>query len=305
MIKRTLYFGNPAYLSTRLEQLVVSFPEQEREHKTIPIEDVGLIVIDHQQITITSAVFSKLMQNKVAVVHCDEKHMPVSLHQPLVGHSEQTERFREQIFASKPLKKNLWKQVVEQKIVNQAKLLETTGEDVVPMYKYAASVLSGDTTNQESNAAAYYWRYLFDDDLEFKREREGEPPNHFLNYGYAILRAMTARAIISSGMLPNLGIHHRNKYNAYCLADDLMEPYRIYVDELVLELVNAGFLDDQLPKEIKTELLQIPAFDVQINGKSRPLMNALSITTASLYKCFTGERRSLDLPEYEPFTNIK
>lgn len=302
MYKRSLYFGNPAYLSTRLGQLVVSYPEPSNQHKTVPIEDVGLVVIDHQQITITSGLFAKLIENKVAIVHCSEKHMPISLAQPLVGHTEQMKRFYQQVNMSQPLKKSLWKQVVEQKIYNQAALLKTTGEDVTPMYQFAAHLLSGDSSNQEAIAAAYYWRYLFDDDLEFKRERDGEPPNHYLNYGYAILRAMTARAIVSAGLLPSWGIHHKSKYNAYCLADDLMEPYRVFVDQIVIELVEEGYLDEELPKAVKVELLNLPHIDVYLKGQKKQLMNALGQTMTSFYKCIIGEKRSLDLPEYEPLT---
>ena len=302
MYKRTIYFGNPAYLSTRLEQLVIAYPEQEREHATIPIEDIGVVILDHQQTTITSGLFAKLIQNKVAIVHCNHKHMPISLAQPLVGHTEQTKRFYEQLAMSQPLKKNLWKQIVQQKIDNQAILLQTTGEDVVPMYQFSANVLSGDTSNQEAIAAAYYWRYLFADNLEFSREREGEPPNHFLNYGYAILRALTARAIVSAGLIPSIGIHHKSKYNAYCLADDLIEPYRVYVDQLVVEFVEEGYVDEELPKEIKIELLQLPQLDVKINCQTKTLLNAVSQTIASFYHCIIGEKRGLSLPVYESIT---
>jgi len=299
MYKRTLYFNNPAYLSTRLAQLVVSYPEPIDQHKTVPIEDIGLMILDHQQITITSGLFVKLIQNKVAIVHCCEKHMPISLAQPLIGHTEQMKRFHQQINMSQPLKKNLWKQVVVQKIYNQAALLHTTGEDISPMYKYAAHVDSGDASNQEAIAAAYYWSYLFEDNLEFKRERHGEPPNHFLNFGYAILRAITARSIVKAGLLPSWGIHHRSKYNAYCLADDLMEPYRVYIDELVIDLLENGYLEEELTKDVKMILLKIPQLDVQVKGNTKMLQNAVDQTCKSLYKCIIGEKRSLELPVYE------
>ncbi len=301
-MKRTIYFGNPAYLSTRDEQLVISYPEPSSMHKTLPIEDLGLIVIDHVQITMTSALVVKLVEQNVAIVHCDHKHLPISLAQPLVGHSAQMERIRKQMDMSQPLKKQLWKQVVIQKIDNQAALLHGLGEDATVLYRCATHVTSGDASNQEAIAAAYYWQHLFDDEPDFTRDRYGAPPNHYLNFGYAILRALVARSIIGTGLLPSLGIFHHNKYNAYCLADDLMEPYRVYVDQLVLELLDLGFLDDDLPKEVKAELLQLPYVDVSLNKKMRPLQHAVERTCKSFYQCITGERRSLQLPNYEPIT---
>ncbi len=300
MLKRSLYFGNPAYLSTTHGQLVVQFPDKEKEAQRVPIEDIGLVVLDHQRITMSSGLFVKLIQNKAAIVHCCDKHMPISLAQPLIGHTLQMKRFHQQLNMSKPLKKNLWKQVVVQKILNQAEMLDCIGEDQTSMLRFAHNVQSGDSTNQEAIAAAYYWQRLFEEELDFIRDRMGPFPNAYLNYGYAILRAMTARAIVLAGLIPSLGIHHKSKYNAYCLADDMMEPYRVYVDELVLELVNQGYDQNDLNKEIKQVLLQLPALDVRIDGQTKPLMNALQQTTVSLYKCITGELRSLILPSYAP-----
>ena len=236
MIKRTLFFTTPAYLSTKNEQIVINYPEDNKDTRTVPIEDVGILVLENQQITITNGLLSKLVKNKAAIINCDSFHLPISLLQPLVGHSEQTERFRHQINASEPLKKNLWQQTIAAKIKNQAIHLEQNQIPARKLHKWVNEVKSGDIENHESRAAVYYWQHIFRIE-HFTRGQHGEPPNNLLNYGYAILRALVARALVSSGMLPSVGIFHRNKYNAFCLADDIMEPYRVYVDILVKDIM--------------------------------------------------------------------
>lgn len=308
MIKKTLYFGNPAYLSLRDAQLVIKLPEivnnktlpnsfkQENEIKK-PIEDIGVVVLDNKQITITSGLLEALLENNSAVITCDNKSMPTGLMLPLAGNTTQSERFRHQIEASLPLKKQLWQQTIKAKIENQAAILKKyTNIEVRCMNIWAADVKSGDTENMEARAAAFYWKNLFPID-NFTRDREGIPPNNLLNYGYAILRAVVARGLVGSGLLPTLGIHHHNRYNAYCLADDIMEPYRPYVDDLVYKIVVSGVDYNTLNKELKAELLTIPTLDVVINGKRSPLMIAVGQTTASLYKCFSGELRKICYPE--------
>lgn len=300
MIKRTLYFGNPAYLSIKDQQLQVKLPEKE-ELRTVPIEDIGVVVLDHWQISITQRVFESLLANNAAIITCNSSHMPQGLLLNLEGNTLQSERFRHQINASEPLKKRLWQQTVQSKILNQAKVLEERGIDVQNMKYWASEVKSGDVDNHEARAAAYYWSQLFPSIPNFTRGRYDDPPNHFLNYGYAILRAVVARALVSSGLLPTLGIHHRNKYNAYCLADDIMEPYRPFVDRLVCKIVDiidvyGGF---ELTKEIKAILLTIPVLDIKINAQKSPLMVGISQTTASLSKCFEGSLRKAVYPEFE------
>jgi len=298
MIKRTIFFSNPAYLSTKNEQLVVSFPEDDKKEKRVPIEDIGMLVLENPQITLTNGLITKLIQNKAAVVNCDKQHLPCSILQPLVGHTEQTERFRNQLNASLPLKKNLWQQTVSAKISNQAMHLFRRGKEHKKLARWATEVKSGDTENHEAIAAAFYWQNIFDV-KGFSRYQKGIPPNNLLNYGYAILRAVTARALIGSGMLPGVGIFHRNKYNAFCLADDIMEPYRIYVDELVYEIVESGEKLEELNTFLKAELLKIPAIDVVIDDKVSPLMVAMSRTTNSLQECFAGLSRKILYPSYE------
>ena len=308
MIKRTLCFSNPAYLSLKNAQLVIKLPEVEKADvvelikaeavRTIPIEDIGVVVLDNRQITITQGLAEALLENNCAIITCDSAHLPVGLMLPLCGNTTQSERFRAQIDASLPLKKQLWQQTVQCKIRNQAAVLQNTRNAIVKnMLVWAGEVKSGDSDNLEGRAAAYYWSNLFPDILGFTRDREGVPPNNLLNYGYAILRAVVARALVGSGLLPTLGIHHHNRYNAYCLADDIMEPYRPYVDALVCQLVADGHMTEELTTELKRELLQIPTLDVVINGKRSPLMVAVGQTTASLYRCFSGEQRKIAYPE--------
>ncbi|MCH5599595.1 type II CRISPR-associated endonuclease Cas1 [Niabella ginsengisoli] len=266
MIKRTLYFGNPAYLKTKNEQLIVELPETS-EVKTAAIEDIGLLILDHAQITITQPVLGKLLENNTAVITCNHTHHPVGLFLNLDGHTLQSQRFKHQLAASVPLQKQLWQQTVMAKITNQANLLAQKRIANKALINLVSKVKSGDSDNCEAQAAAYYWKHIFPEFLNFKRFREGEPPNNLLNYGYAILRAVVARSLVGSGLLPTLGIHHRNQYNAYCLADDVMEPYRPYVDKVVCDIVrnNGNFLE--MTPSMKQQLLSIPAMDVMMNDE--------------------------------------
>lgn len=305
MIKRTLYFGNPAYLSLKLKQMMIKMPQKndgdlpsgEEVVRTIPIEDIGIVILDNKQITITQGLMEELLENNCAIVTCDSKRMPVGLMLPLAGNTIQTERFRMQIDASLPLKKQMWQQTIEAKISNQAALLElVTGMEHKNMLKWAGSVKSGDTENMEARAAVYYWKTLFEDYPYFTRDNECDSRNALLNYGYAILRAVVARALVGGGLIPTLGIHHHNRYNAYCLADDIMEPYRPYIDKLVIEIL-AEEPCASISTRIKSRLLNIPVIEVCINGKRSPLMLAVSQTVSSLVKCYKGECRKVAYPE--------
>lgn len=309
MIKRTLYFGNPAYLSLKDAQLVIRLPEVEKSSlsedfkrsaiRTIPIEDIGVVVIDNRQVTITAGLIDALLQNTCAVIVCDNRSLPTGLLLPLYGNTTQNERFRAQLDASVPLRKQLWQQTIQQKIYNQAIALnKCSGVENGCMLAWSKDVKSGDIENQEAKAAVYYWNNFFPQFPCFTRDRDGMYPNCLLNYGYAILRAVVARALVGSGLLPTLGIHHHNRYNAYCLADDIMEPYRPFVDELVYNLINTFPQKNELDKELKAQLLSIPVLDVVINGKRSPLMVAVGVTTASLYKCFAGVQRKILYPEF-------
>jgi CRISPR-associated protein Cas1 len=300
MIKRTLYFGNPATLRLKDKQLQVEIRvEDELKTTLIPVEDIGIVVIDNSQIIITSGLIQALQENNVALITCDYRHMPQSLLLPIEGNSVQQERYDAQLAASEPLKKQLWQQTVTQKIKNQAGILNKLSLNsnyLIPLHK---NVKSGDTDNCEATAAVYYWQTIFKHINGFRRltEPESIPPNNFLNYGYAILRGTMARSIVCAGLLPTLGIFHRNRYNAFCLADDLMEPYRPYVDELVHGMYNAFGPVFDMQKEHKAILLKIPTIDVLIDGEKSPLMIATQRTAVSLVKCFEGGQRKLLYPE--------
>ncbi|MCY4216635.1 MAG: type II CRISPR-associated endonuclease Cas1 [Flavobacteriaceae bacterium] len=297
MIKRTLFFGNPVYLSTRLEQLIIKYPNSDKKSTSVPIEDISFVVLENSQITITNSLLTKLAQNKSVVFTCDERHLPCSLISPIVGHTQQSQRIRHQVNASLPLKKQLWKQTVISKIENQANLLRLIGKNPVRLNRLSKKVKSGDSENCEAIAAAFYFQNLFNLS-EFSRNQKGIPPNNLLNYGYSILRGITARAIVGSGLLATVGLKHQNKYNPFCLADDIMEPYRPFVDSIVVNLVESGMNIKSLNAEIKSELLKTSSMDVLINKKRSPLMIAMSITTNSLFESFAKIRRKIIYPEF-------
>lgn len=295
MIKRTLFFTNPYHLHSRLEQLVAD-DKVAGTSKTVAVEDVGFVVLEHPQITFTQGLIRLLMQHNVAVVFCDEKYLPTGMLLNLDGHQLQTARFRAQVASSEPLKKSLWQQVVKRKILNQAAMLHSDGKDHQSLIHKATKVLSGDSGNEESAAAVVYWKRLLGE--AFLRDRYGDAPNALLNYGYAILRAATARALAGSGLHPTLGIFHRNQYNSFCLADDLMEPYRPFVDRLVMDWVQTHGLVNELETTTKAHLLGVLSCDVAMNKRKSPLMIALSQSSASMAYCFEGKQRKLALPEW-------
>lgn len=309
MIKRTLYFGNPAYLCLKDKQLSIdTVVEGENKTVTVPVEDIGMMVIDHPQITITSGLIQLLQENNVGIITCDYRHMPQSLLLPIEGNSIQQERYDNQLAASEPLKKQLWQQTIIQKIKNQTAALNSFGIYSDYLIPLSRNVKSGDTDNCEATAAVFYWQKIFSNLLpsclgdgpkveSFVRHRNGPPPNNFLNYGYSILRGTMARSIVCAGLLPTLGIFHRNRYNAYCLADDLMEPYRPYVDQIVHGMVATYGPLEEMQKEHKAILLKVPAIDVTIDGEKSPLMVATQRTAVSLVKCFEGLQRKILYPE--------
>jgi len=301
MIKRTLCIETPCHLKCSNEQLVVSYGHvkglEDRADKTVPIEDIGILILEHQQITITHYLLDKLAGNNVAVITCNETHHPSGMLLSLEGNTLQSERFNAQIEATEPLKKQLWQQTVKAKILNQSSVLKKWGLNHNLLNNLAIQVKSGDSNNHEAIAAAYYWQHLFPDSWQFFRKRDGPPPNNLLNYGYSIIRASMARAIVGAGLLPTLGIFHRNRYNAYCLADDIMEPYRPFVDQVVRSIIQQTSQVEHLSQELKVQLLRIPAADVLMNGETSPLMIAMQRTASSLAKCYNGEQRKILYPE--------
>ena len=294
MIKRVLCFESPARLSLKLAQMVVELQDVTR---TLPIEDIGVVILDHKQITITHALIDALLANNVAIVTSNDKHLPVGLMLPLDGNTLQSERFRAQIDASEPLKKQMWQQTVVAKILGQAHVLGMQHIENSNMLKWAKDVRSGDTENMEARAAAFYWRNMFEKDA-FIRDPQGLPPNNLLNYGYSIVRAMMARALVGAGLLPTLGIHHHSRYDAYCLADDIMEPYRPFIDMKVLEMWKKGDITSDISSEQKRELLGVTTMDVNISGHRSPMMLAIQTTAQSVQKCYSGEARKIIYPDW-------
>ena len=292
MIKQTLMLTSAVSLSLKDNQMVITFKDN-KDTVTRHIEDIGFVIVDNPNVSITIPLLNELADNNVAVVFCDRRQMPKSMLMTLDGNSTQQETYRFQIEASLPTKKNIWKLLVEGKIKNQALLLNKVGRNGNVLKQYYSNVKSGDTDNREGAAAREYWNRLFDS--QFIRRREGEPPNNLLNYGYTILRAAVARALIGSGLYPAFGVFHKNRYNAFPLADDVMEPYRPFVDEIVYHLYFDG-ATNELDNNSKSALLRLLFADVKIGKVTRPLENALSMTTSSLMKMLKGDNDKLVLP---------
>jgi CRISPR-associated protein Cas1 len=291
MLKKTILIENKSSISAKNLQLII---KSEIRESSIPIEEIGFLVLDHQEIYISIPAMNTLIENNSAVILCSKNHLPNGLFLNLNSHHIQQEIFRNQIEASMPLKKQLWQQTIVEKITNQGLLLEQITEKKNSFEFLASKVLSGDTSNMEAVAASQYWKAFFD--IDFKRERFGDYPNNFLNYGYAILRAATARALSGSGLLNTLGIHHKSKYNAFALADDIMEPFRPIVDEKVYEIMQ-HYEEQELNTQIKSDLLQILTRTVYFKEEKSPLMVALQKTASSLQQCYTGERKKIKYPK--------
>jgi CRISP-associated protein Cas1 len=300
MIKRTICIQTPCHLKCNNNQLVLSYSHvkglEDRADKTVPIEDIGVLILEHQQITLTHYLLDALVNNNVAVITCNDTHHPTGMLLPLEGNTVQSERFRYQIDASAPLKKQLWQQTVAAKITNQAAVFKHWNIKNKLLLNLADAVKSGDTDNVEGTAAVHYWQNLFPPAWLFYRKREGLPPNNLLNYGYAIIRAAMARAIVGAGLLPTLGIFHRNRYNAYCLADDIMEPYRPFVDMVVRTIVNETSHVETLTQDFKVRLLKVLETDVLLDGNKSPLLVAMERTATSLVRCYAGEQRKVLYP---------
>lgn len=291
MLKKTILLENKSTITTKNLQLNI---KTEVKEGSIPIEDIGFLVLDNPEIYLSIPAMNLLIENNTSIIVCNTNHMPNGMFLNLNSHHIQQEIFKNQINASEPLKKQLWQQTVIEKIKNQGILLDRITKNKNAFNFLASKVLSGDTSNMEGVAAAQYWKSFFD--LDFKRERYGDYPNNFLNYGYAILRAATARALSGSGLLNTLGIHHKSKYNAFALADDIMEPFRPIVDEKVYELIQ-NYDEQELNTVLKSELLQILTRTVYFKDEKSPLMVALQKTASSLQQCYTGERKKIKYPK--------
>lgn len=295
MLKKALFFSTPFCLSLRNNQMIINTKEMPEMQRSVPIEDIGFVILEHQQTNITLPLLNALSDNNVAVIFCGNDFMPNAMLMNLDANHTQGESYRAQIEASEPLKKGLWKQIVEAKIRNQAALLNKLGKDGDKLKSCYTNVKSGDADNREGVAAKIYWNELFGAD--FMRSREGVEPNNMLNYGYTLLRAAVARSLMGSGLFPAFGIFHRNRYNAFPLADDIMEPYRPYVDEIVFDLYANG--ERELTKDVKGRLLRLLYADTVFGKLTRPLDVGLTMTSASLAKCFSGIQKKIAYPLLE------
>ena len=292
MLKRTLAFTNPYHLSLKNRQMIIRDKGDSGTCASVPVEDIGYVILENQEISITMPLLNALADNNAAVIVCSDRFMPNAMLMNLDANSTQGESFRAQLSAKEPLKKNIWKQIVEAKIRNQAALLHKLGKDGDVLKPYYKNVKSGDSDNREGVAAKLYWDELFDG--QFMRFRTGPSPNEMLNYGYTVLRAAVARSLTGSGLLPAIGIFHRNRYNAFPLADDVMEPYRPFVDEIVFHLYANG--EDNLNKYSKSEILKLLYKDTFFENTTRPLDIGLSMTTASLVRCYNGLQKKIIYP---------
>ncbi|HRG67514.1 MAG: type II CRISPR-associated endonuclease Cas1 [Saprospiraceae bacterium] len=305
MITKTYYIESPARLSTKLEQLIIeqNSGESEAIKTSRPLEDAGMLILDHSQILITTPLLQNCLNRNVPIIVCDSRHLPSGILVPMAGHSLSGLRMRSQIDSSKPLKKKLWQITICAKIRNQALVLKQLKLPYKILMEASQKVRSGDSSNIEATAAAYYWSKLFGDKTGFRRDRFGESPNHALNYTYSVIRAVVARSLIGSGLFPFMGIHHKNAYNSLCLADDIMEPFRPYADKLVRDLVSREIVpadECELNKEIRALCLGILNRDVMLDGLKRPLQIAVNTVCSKLAQCFeTGDSTLLVFPEYE------
>lgn len=305
-MKQTLYFGNPCYLSKLNAQLIVKLAKSNEKTidkisdiiASIPIEDIGIVILDHNQITITHSLLSEFSNNNISLITCDDTHHPNGMILSIDGNHIQSARFKTQISASEKFKKSLWQQVIKKKIINQSVLLKNKGIDIDNMYYWMRNVRSGDPDNYEARAAIYYWKNIFHEKHKFKRDRFGFYPNNLLNYGYSILRATVARNIVSCGLLPTLGIQHRNKYNAFCLADDIMEPYRPFVDHIVTEIIEHDNNSMELSIDNKKQLLEISSYKVVMESQTSSVMNSIHQTCSSLVQCYAGEKKRIVFPDF-------
>lgn len=294
MIKKTICISNPSFLKKQDEQLVV---EQGENKQTIPIEDIGVLILDHYQITATTSCLSAILANNGIIITCNKSHHPDGIMLPVEGHVTHAETLKAQVESSLPLRKQLWQQTIKTKINNQAYALHSSGSNPEPLLYISKQVKSGDTSNCEGRAAVAYWKNFFSSELKFRRDREGSPPNNLLNYGYTVLRAQMARAIVSAGLHPALGIHHKNRYNAFSLADDLMEPYRPFIDIVVRNIVVSECSYELLTPELKHRLLSTLNNDVYMENERKPLQLAVMRTATSLAQIFREEESKIAYPE--------
>jgi CRISPR-associated protein Cas1 len=282
-----------AYLRVQNRQLIIE--RRGVEPVSTPLSEVAAVIASHPQVQCSIPMLADLMEAGGAVIVCNDQCLPVGMMLPLTAHSVQTERFSAQAAAALPVKKRLWKQIVRRKIDAQAALLTELRGDDHGLGAIARSVRSGDPSNREAVASRRYWPALFDDP-NFRRRFDAPDANRFLNYGYAVLRAVVGRAICAAGLHPSLGLHHHNRYNPFCLADDLMEPYRPLVDAAVVEHVGCFGQDAPLDSSGKQALLGAILKRYRADGEVRTLFDIVSRTAVSLARVFLRQSRELEYP---------
>ncbi len=298
MIKRTIEISQlPAHVTVQHSQLVL-----KRDGAIVgqaPCEDVGVVLVDQPGVTYSHAALAALAESDAVLVVCGRNHLPVAVLLPLADHTQVVWRINEQLAVGRPLKKRLWRQLIQAKIRGQAGNLAAGNPARSKLLDYARQVRSGDASNLEAQAARVYWQHWVPEEA-FRRDADASGLNSLLNYGYAVVRAALARAIVAAGMQPSLGLHHSNRSNSFCLADDLIEPLRPIVDDRARELYRQGY--DQLDTEAKAGLLKLLAEDVRFGRadgvtETGPLMVVLHRYVASLLRCFQGEAKRLEIPE--------
>jgi len=293
MIKRTIDISEQAYVHLKHQQLLID--KKGETVAQIPIEDIGTLILQHPAIVLTQAAIITCQKHNVALVFCDERYLPYSLLLPISdGNNLHAKILKQQIALTLPTKKRLWGQIVKQKIANQAETLKTLDKTYLPLERLASKVKTGDPDNLEAQAAQKYWRLLFGD--QFRRDTELDGINSVLNYGYAIILAMLARAIVGSGLHPALGLFHSNQYNGLCLADDLMEPFRPWVDYKVYLMAN-DHPELEVCKETKVPLLKLLAEPVLWEQQSLPLMVACHYLLANLKRAYEDSTVSINFPQ--------
>jgi CRISPR-associated protein Cas1 len=294
MIKRIIDVSNASYLHLQNQQLLLD--QKGDTVGQVPIEDLGVLILQHPAIVLTQQVIIACQKNNVVIVFCDEKHLPYSVLLPIAeGHTLHHKILKQQIAISEPIRKRLWQQIVQQKILAQAKTLDLLGKKSKRLVRLASQVKTGDSTNCEAQAAQVYWVLLFGSD--FRRDVELEGVNCLLNYGYSVIRAMIARSICGAGLHPTIGLFHRNQYNGLCLADDLMEPFRPWVDSLVYQLAQQG--QTEINQQTKPLLLNLLNETVVHAKKKMPFMIATHLLMADLKRCYLKESNRLVYPELQ------
>ncbi len=294
MIKRIVEISSEAHICHKNRQLVVR--QIDREDAQVPIEDLGVLVLNDPSITMSQRIMAELASANVAVILCDKKRLPVATLTPIEGNTLHTKTLAMQVQIKETTKKRLWKSIIQAKVRAQAGALDAAHINSGPLRAFAEKVKTGDTTNIEAQAARVYWQRLFGKD--FRRDRYGQGPNALLNYGYTLMRSTVARAVLGAGFHPALGLHHRNQYNSFCLADDLIEPLRPAVDLHIYRLTNKGKNIPDISPESKRALLEVLTFNFKINGQGLPLTAALERYMATVRRVMSEEQRNIKKAEF-------